>query len=158
MSSTDVGFRLCASDSQLKCSKMVGHNSRHKVSTNQSLTRVITWIEGSTRARNWLRTMGLHLKMTNGPKEQRIRTNWGRLATGLGRPTTMVGRLPSGPHLLKFPHVASPLIVDVSLRRLQLIHTAEFRWLPPIYMRGGVKKWNTHLGVTLQLGAYEHPS
>ena len=57
-----------------------------------------------------------HVLKTKDSTCQPLDEGWRRLAAGPGRPTTLVGRRPSGPHHLKLQRGASSLVENVGLR------------------------------------------
>ena len=59
-----------------------------------------------------------HVLKTQDSTCQPLNEGWRRLAAGPGRPTTLVGRQPSGPHRLKLQRGASSLVENVGLRSI----------------------------------------
>ena len=84
-----------------------------------------------------------HVLKTKGSTCQPLDESWRRLVAGPGRPTSLVGRWPSGPHRLKLRRGASSLVDNVSSGRISCSTATQGPWLPPIYMRGGGKEWDT---------------
>ena len=85
-----------------------------------------------------------HVLKTKDSTCQPLDESWRRLAAGPGRATPLVGRRPSGPHRLKLRRGASSLVENVGSRNTSCSTATQDPWLPPIYMKGGGKKWDTH--------------
>ena len=120
------------------------HDLRHDVPAKKSVTCVITWIRGPTRARNRHNKSHSSCHWQVGLELNPIEEGQGQLGPLGGRPTTLVGLPAHGPHWLKTATWSLLLGCIDWFQEAYLQIELPSAVASSYKYKGGVKKWDTH--------------